>query len=187
MTFTSIILAGGKSKRMGTNKALVPFMGKPLIQYSIDLARSCSNDILISANSRDLDFLGFPVVKDMLAINAPLAGIHAGLKSSDSDWNLILTCDMPNVAKELIERLLRALNDNLMMVVPCHGGLVEPLCGFYHKKIIARIEDNIAAGKLSLLDLMESGKHKLISVDEILPEEIDLLFRNVNEKKDLLG
>ena len=117
MNFTAIILAGGQSSRMGANKALVEYMGRPLIEYAIDLARLFTNDILLIANNHDLDFLGIPVVSDEYTVKAPLAGIHAGLKSGSSAWNLVLSCDMPNLTKELIEKLLSLLDDDLRMVV----------------------------------------------------------------------
>ena len=167
---------------MGSNKALISYQGKPLIQYSVDLARLFTNAILLSANNDDFDYLGFPVVKDTFAVKAPLAGIHAGLTSSLTDWNLILTCDMPNVTRVLVDRLLSALDDNSQIVIPIHGRFVEPLCGFYHRGLIQLIESNMTAGKLSLLDLPGSAPHKFIPADDI-PYGV---FRNMNEKKDLL-
>lgn len=187
MHFTAIILAGGQSSRMGSNKALIPYLGKPLIQYSIDLAISFTNDILISANTNDFDYLGFPIVKDVYTVKAPLAGIHAGLKSSSSDWNLILTCDMPNITKELIEQLLSAVDDSLMMVVPHHDCFFEPLCGFYHRDIIPIIENNFVAGKHSVLGLQGSVPNGFITMTDAPPEKINSLFKNVNEKEDLPG
>jgi molybdopterin-guanine dinucleotide biosynthesis protein A len=186
MDFSTIILAGGRSSRMGANKALVLFRGKPLIQYAIDLACSFSTDILISSNTGDLGDLGFPVVNDIFTVKAPLAGVHAGLKSSRSDWNLVLTCDMPNVTKGMVDRLLAALDDNLRVVIPHHNGFFEPLCGFYHRGLIPLIERNFLAGKLSMLDLPGSAPHRFISTADLPPEEISFQFRNVNEKNDLM-
>ena len=171
---------------MGANKALLPFHGKPLIQYSIDLAKFFTDEIWISANNRDFDYLGFPVVSDLLPVNAPLAGIHAGLRASERDWNLILTCDMPNVSKGVIEQLCSALDENLWMVVPSHNGYIEPLCGFYHRSIIHVMDRNMKAGKLSLLDLPASAPHRFLEMTDLSSEESALLFRNMNEKRDLL-
>lgn len=187
MNFTTIILAGGQSSRMGANKALIEYLGKPLIQYSIDLALFFNNNLIISSNNQELVHLGFPVVNDVFAIKAPLAGIHAGLKSSRSDWNLILTCDMPNVTTALIEKLLSNLDDNLRMVVPQHNNFIEPLCGFYHRDLIPLMERNIDAGKFSLLDLPGAVPHWFHSMDGVTPANIAFLFKNVNEKKDLPG
>ncbi len=186
MNFTAIILAGGQSRRMGSNKALLSYHGKPLIQYSIDLALQFTNQILISANNRDLDYLGYPVIRDFFPVKAPLAGIHAGLRVSATDWNLVLTCDMPNVSKGLTDLLLTSLDDNLRMVVPQHDGFLEPLCGFYHRDLISLIENNIAAGKLSLLDLPGLVPHCFLNMAGVPSAEIACLFRNLNERKDLL-
>ena len=68
MNFTAIILAGGQSRRMGSNKALISYLGKPLIRYSIDLALQFSNDILLISNNHDLDYLGFPVIPDRFRV-----------------------------------------------------------------------------------------------------------------------
>jgi molybdopterin-guanine dinucleotide biosynthesis protein A len=94
---------------------------------------------------------------------------------------------MPNITKELIGMLMAALNDNLRLVLPRHGGFIEPLCGFYHKEMISPIERNFEAGKISLLDLPGLVPHGFVSVDDQVPGAIKLLFRNVNEKKDLLS
>jgi molybdopterin-guanine dinucleotide biosynthesis protein A len=186
MQFTAIILAGGQSSRMGSNKALIQYDGKSLIQYSIDLATLFTREILISTNNNDLDNLGFPVIKDAFPLQAPLAGIHAGLRASHTDWNLVLTCDMPNVSKRLIEQLILSLEEPRMMVVLTHDGYIEPLCGFYHRDLIPLLERNMQAGKLSLLDIPGEVSHKLVSLEDLTDKEIANLFRNMNSRKDLL-
>jgi len=186
MKFTAVILAGGRSSRMGSNKALIPYLGKPLIQYSLDVARQFTQIIHISAGSQDLAFLGFPIVKDVLKVSAPIAGIHAGLLNSRTEWTLVLTCDMPNVSKMVIGRLISAADNDLRMVVPRHGSFIEPLCGFYHRELIPVIENNVLAGKMSLLDLPGIVPHKMVDFSDIPTGEISHLFKNVNERKDLL-
>ena len=186
--FSVIVLAGGRSSRMGSNKALVPYLGKPLISYAIDLACNFTRTIIISANTPDLDHLGFKVVHDELPVKAPIAGIHAGLKASLTDRSLVLTCDMPNVNSTLIHQLLAEMSDNYRLVLPSHDGFLEPLCGFYHKEMLPVIEQNVRNGKFSLLDLLDLVPHKLVpSRDEPVGNGISRLFRNVNEKKDLLS
>ncbi len=187
MHFTAIILAGGQSNRMGTNKALITFQGKPLIQYSIELALSFTRDILICANNNDLEHLGFPIIKDFFPVSAPLAGIHAGLQTSRTNWNLALTCDMPNVTASLIDRLITRLNNHVHMVIPAHDGFVEPLCGFYHRGMISSIEQNIAQGRLSLLDLLRIAPNDIVQINSVTGENPAFLFKNVNATKDLLS
>ncbi|MEI7501320.1 MAG: molybdenum cofactor guanylyltransferase [Bacteroidota bacterium] len=186
MKFTAIILAGGKSRRMGINKALVLYLGRPLITYSIDLAKMFTSDILISANSDDLDCLGFPVLKDELKVNTPLAGIHAGIKASQTDWNLILTCDMPNVTHSLIRYLIAGLDENVQQVLPAHDTFIEPLCGFYNRRLIPLIESNIKKRKLSPRQLFKVAPHRIIPVDHLPGKDMATLFKNMNSQEDLV-
>jgi molybdenum cofactor guanylyltransferase len=185
MKITAIILAGGQSRRMGTDKALTLYLGKPLIQYSIDLALCFTENIIISTNSDELRNFGFPVVKDIYTLKAPLAGIHAGLLFSKTDWNLVLTCDMPNVSAQLIQYLILKLETEAELVLPGHHGYIEPLCGFYHRKLIPVIESNFGKNRLSPLDLLESDASRIIPMEDVLDEDLSFIFKNINEKKDL--
>lgn len=185
MKFTAIILAGGQSHRMGTNKALLSFRGKQLIGYALDLARELTDFIIISANTTQMAGFGYPVISDQLPVQAPLSGIHAGLTVSQTDWNLVLTCDMPNVTSGLIRYLMSGLEEGLMMVLPGHGGFIEPLCGFYHKSLVAGIEGGYQRKEYSPVQLMRSVSHKIVPVEGIRGLDPDVLFRNFNEPRDL--
>lgn len=185
MNFTSIILAGGQSRRMGTDKAFMPYLGKALIQYSIDLAFTFNENIIISANKDNFKDLGFPVVRDIYSLQAPLAGIHAGLKFSKTDWNLVLTCDMPNVSAHLIYWLISKIEEKTELVLPGHDGYIEPLCGFYKKSLVYLIESNIRKNRLSPIDLLELASHKIIQIDGILNETASVVFKNMNSRNDL--
>ena len=186
MNLTAIILAGGQSLRMGSDKALMPYHGKPLIQYSIDLALCFTKNIIISANQDELRSLRFPVIPDIYHVKAPLAGIHAGLKFSRTNWNLVLTCDMPNVSTHLINLLISKLEKETQLVLPGHNGYIEPLCGFYHRNLIPVIESNFQENKLSPLDLLSVKSHKIVQMEGLLDENIFSVFKNVNFGNDLL-
>jgi molybdopterin-guanine dinucleotide biosynthesis protein A len=186
MELTAIILAGGKSRRMGVNKALMSYKGKPLIQYSIDLALCMTANILISSNREELSCLGFPVVKDSSAVETPLAGIHAGLKASTTAWNLVLTCDMPNVSGALILHLLEHTGKDFLLVLPGHGEYLEPLCGLYHKDLVPVIESCFQRQEFAPLDLLGKVNYRIMNVEGITKDDPSFLFRNMNEKRDLL-
>jgi molybdopterin-guanine dinucleotide biosynthesis protein A len=186
MNLTSIILSGGKSSRMGKDKALILYLGKPLISYSIDLALNFTRNIIISSNRDEHKILGFPVVHDIYPIRAPLAGIHAGLKFSDTDWNLVLSCDMPNVSAQVVDYLLSNLDEKVNLVLPEHDGFLEPLCGFYHKSLKNIIESNIKRNLFSPLDLLKSAPNRILKMDDILKDDITSIFKNVNAGNDLL-
>jgi molybdopterin-guanine dinucleotide biosynthesis protein A len=185
MNLTAIILAGGQSLRMGLDKTLIPYLGKPLIQYSIDLALCFTKNIIISANQDELRSLRFPVVTDIYPVKAPLAGIHAGLKFSKTNWNLVLTCDMPNVSTHLINLLISKLEKETELVLPGHHGYIEPLCGFYNKSLITVIESNIGKNKLSPLDLLKVSPHNIVQMEGVFDENISSVFKNVNSRNDL--
>jgi molybdopterin-guanine dinucleotide biosynthesis protein A len=170
---------------MGKDKALVDFQGKQLIQYPIELALQFSGAILISSNSDNLNHLGFPLVRDQYPVQAPLAGIHAGLVKSETPWNLILTCDMPFVSKGLVDFLIGHLPGAGDLLVPFHDGFAEPLCGFYHRNLIPEITENIEKNKLSPLDFIKGYPNRSISVGEIHGESAGRLFKNVNTLSDL--
>ena len=186
LEFTSIILAGGQSSRMGEDKALVPYNGKPLILYSIGLSLNFSDKIIISSDQESHTSLGFPVVPDIYPVHAPIAGIHAGLKSSATDWNLVLSCDMPNISSQVIDYLLSNLDDKSEIVLPQHDGYLEPLCGFYHKSLIPLMESNFTKNLLSPLDLLGSAPHRIIRMDDLPGKNMSFVFRNVNSRNDLL-
>jgi len=185
--FTAIILAGGQSRRMGADKALLPYHGKPLISYALDLASHYTRDILISSGNQKLKQFGYQVVPDISSVGAPLAGIHAGLLSSRTDWNLVLTCDMPHVSIGLVDKLLAVLDDDIRLIFPVHSGFYEPLCGFYHRELIPVIERNLRQGRNSMLDLPAEVFHRFLEMDDQPANDISFLFKNVNERKDLTG
>jgi molybdenum cofactor guanylyltransferase len=185
MNLTAIILAGGLSLRMGTDKALIPYRSKPLIRYSIDLALCFTETILISTNQDSLQDFGFPVIKDKYPLKAPLAGIHAGLLESKTEWNLVLTCDMPNVSILLIEYLISQVEEKTGLILPGHDGFVEPLCGLYHRSLINLIESNFGENKLSPLDLLMVSPHKIVQVQSVPGIEPSIVFKNVNAREDL--
>jgi molybdopterin-guanine dinucleotide biosynthesis protein A len=118
-------------------------------------------------------------------VKAPLAGIHAGLSASKTPWNLILTCDMPMVTKELIDYLISNLKNDSGLLVPGHDGYIEPLCGFYHQKLLPEIEANIKQEKLSPLDLIAGVKEGVADVHRLPGADLVSLFKNVNTISDL--
>ncbi len=184
--FSAIILAGGQSLRMGKNKALIHYYGLPLIMYPIGLAGRFTQRIYISAGSNAFDDLGYPVIGDILPVKAAIAGIHAGLEKSETEWNLILTCDMPHVSPMLIEQLIDRIAPGIEVVVPENQGFPEPLCGFYHRSLKVQIEKNAGMGKFSLLDLIAMVPGRLVKPEGFSIMEMKQLFKNINEPKDLL-
>jgi len=113
MGITGLILAGGKASRMnGANKALVPFLGRPMLAQVIELLAPQVDQILINANQDFEHFrpFTFPLISDEIGEYAgPLAGLHAGLKASEQEWILTVPCDSPLLPQDLAKRLMQAV------------------------------------------------------------------------------
>jgi molybdopterin-guanine dinucleotide biosynthesis protein A len=182
---TGIVLAGGSGKRMGTEKGFIEFREKPLVQHSIDILKHHCSRIIISANSTKFKNLGYPVQKDILPGAGPMSGIYSCLTRSETDHNLILPCDTPNVEPYLLNIILDQA-EGYQVVVPLSGpGHIEPLIGYYHKNNLSAMLGFLENNNYKLTDYIESAMYKLIPVYKN-PDFYDTKwFLNINTPKDL--
>jgi molybdenum cofactor guanylyltransferase len=142
-----IILSGGKSRRMGMNKALLPISEKPSIERIKDELEQHFKDIILVTNHLEpYQFLNIKMVSDYYPDSGPLAGIHAGLIGSDNEINLVVACDMPFVTADLGE---------YDAVVPIIGGRKHPLFAVYRKKIIKEIESCLENKSFRMIHLLD--------------------------------
>jgi molybdopterin-guanine dinucleotide biosynthesis protein A len=179
---TGIVLSGGKSSRLGTEKGLKIYGSKPLVSYSIAALEPLCSEILLSANY-ELEIyskFGLKIVQDEIRGIGPLGGLLACLKQSQTRFNLVLSCDIPFVETDLLKYLLAQI-DNEQVVVPVHGdGVVEPLCGYYNTNVISQIEESLRSGNYKVLDFINKIRLKKILIDEKLPFFNEQLFYNIN-------
>ncbi len=176
---TGIILAGGNSSRMGFDKGLADFRGKPLIQYSIDtLQRLCSR-IIISTNSSSYGQLGFPVQGDVLPGAGPMGGIYSSLLNSETECNLVLSCDTPFVTPALMQRILENAEGYQVVLPSSKPGFIEPLIAYYHKNNTTAMLSFIESGNVKLIDYIETTFYRVIPVYRD-PDQ----FININTKED---
>lgn len=180
---TGIILAGGRSRRMGREKGLVEFHGKPLIQYGIDLLSQFTDRILISSDNSDYLEFGCELVPDEIIGQGPAAGLTASLGSSLTKWNLVFACDLPFLEPELISNLLiNALNT--MGVIPVHDGVYEPLAALYHKDLVPVFEASVYSGNLALHKILATCKVHYFDAS-LLIKKYPHLFTNFNSLKEI--
>lgn len=176
---TGIIIAGGKSTRMGRDKALINFKGKKLIEYAIDLLKAFTNNVIISANENKYAGYGFPVVADNFPDLGPLSGLESALRQSETRNNIVVPCDTPFLNAGLYEDLLR-YSVNYDAVVPVSkGGNTEPLIAFYSKEILPVIDRQIKNQDYKMQNLL-----KAINTKFLLVENSDILS-NLNTVSDL--
>ncbi len=181
----AFILAGGYSRRFGENKALYSHQGRPLIQYAIDLLSELCQTVTITAKDvAAYKGLAIPVLADAAAQQSPLVGLWTGLNASADDWNLFVACDLPQLTRGVVTRLLEAvlrqpadpLQPAIVPVTPNAG--LQPLCACYHKSLLAGIEQSLQREESVQKLLAGVNLHTLEFADE-------RPFRNLNRKEDL--
>ncbi len=153
---------------MGQDKALLPFKGRPLIEHVAGEVRGAVGNVTLVGSPSRYTYLGYPVIEDVLSHCGPLAGIHAALKHSTDEWNLMVACDMPEVTAEFLGRLVeRAVAGNADAVVPAGpSGLPEPLCAAYRRRCFDVIEDALASGVRKVTDGLQGLNIDIWSVAE---------------------
>lgn len=183
----AVILAGGKSSRMGQNKALLPIDGEANIARITNCLKEAFHDVLIVANNNELyEFLNIPIVNDKVEGKGPLAGIQAGLLAAKHDANVFVACDMPfisiNLAKAFIEK-----SEGFDAVVPIIGGKQHPLFAVYKKSLLSVIDQCLQTDQLRLKHVLDQANVNYVREEDLPIKEIDKLhkvFYNMNHPSE---
>ena len=164
----AFILAGGKSTRMGADKAFLDFEGRPLLIRALDLVGSVTSEVkIVGSRGKFAPFA--PVVEDVFQNCGPLGGIHAALRSSSADLNLMLAVDLPFVSEEFLQYLIgeaRQTSD-AVVTVPRAGGYWQSLCAIYRRQFAAVAENALRAGKYKIDPLFALVSIRGIEEDEL--------------------
>ena len=181
-----VILAGGKSSRFGSNKALALHQGVALIQtITRRLAGIFPETLIITNTPEPYAFLGWPMAGDQYRDCGPLAGIHAALRAISQPRAFVCGCDMPLVNPELI-RFLCELDGDHEVVLPWLPEGPEPLYAVYSKTALPLIEENLAKNQCRIGTLYEKLRIRKVTAEEILQVLPDLTtFQNINHQHDL--
>lgn len=180
---TAFILAGGKSSRMGLDKGLMDFNGKPMINYVIDCVQPLFRKFNIIGNNPTYRQFGIPVIEDQVKNLGPAGGILTGLNATKTEWNFFIACDLPLMDPNLIGLLMREIN-NGQAIVPVYNRQMEPLCAFYNKNCIQIFQEQIAKSNYKMQDLINKLETKFVDVTEIASLKSDL-FENMNSIGDV--
>ncbi len=174
------VLAGGRSSRMGRDKALLPFRGGVLIESVAAIVRQAAGDAILVGNPNLYAGLGFTVIPDLYPGEGPLGGILTALAHSAASWNLVAACDMPDLTEDflggLLDRAERSGADALLPAGP--SGRLEPLCAVYHSRCRPLLERAFAAGTRKIAEALESVKVARLEVAE------GARFHNINTPED---
>jgi molybdenum cofactor guanylyltransferase len=180
---TGIILAGGKSLRMGSDKGLMHFGSKQLVAFAIEALKPHCSNIIIAANNEAYIQFGHEVVRDTHAGIGPMGGLHAGLLSSKTEHNLVLSCDMPLVNEALMGWIF-SHKYGYQAVIPVKNGQQFTVCAYYHRSVLQTIESEIHLGlykmklmlnkiKVNALPLDPRFEGKLVNINS--PSDFDAL------------
>ncbi|NPA90258.1 MAG: molybdenum cofactor guanylyltransferase [Chloroflexi bacterium] len=180
------ILAGGESRRMGQNKALLPVHGKPLIAWMVERVQALTPYITVVARDPSIySFLPVPVVTDMYPGIGPLAGLHVALQTAVAPWVIVLACDMPLVDPRVLSHLL-SLREGVDVVMPRLHGREEPLHAVYRKETcVPAVEKAIAQGQRRLISFLPYVRVRYVEEEELRALDPELLsFRNANTPEE---
>lgn len=194
-----VVLAGGESRRLGRDKALLPLFGKPLILHPFEVLKEVMTDVIaVSVPGRGYEDLGIPVVHDRFEGQGPLAGIHAALEWARPRPVFVVACDLPFVSPELVGHVsgwgsvqvafapLGAQTGGQPRArVAVWGGYQQPLCGLYSTECYQALERRLRAGKLEVWRFVETIETTPVPITPALDFYRTDLLLNVNSVQDL--
>jgi molybdopterin-guanine dinucleotide biosynthesis protein A len=185
---TICVQAGGESRRMGQDKALMPFLGRPLIQRVVDRLSPIADEMIVTTNSPDdYRFLGLPLFPDLKPGRGALGGLYTALSSATGDAVAVVACDMPFASASLIEAASRLLaEEDADVVIPDSGGGLEPMHAVYRRETCRpAIESAIEADKWRLISWFPQVKVRILQPEEIKPYDLSgLAFWNLNTPEE---
>lgn len=182
---TGIILAGGKSKRMGSDKGFILYNGKPFIQHSIDALEPLVTEIIIVSNNKEYDVFKKKRVVDIIPDAGPLAGLYTGLQHSTTEDNLVLSCDIPLINTTVLKELINHSTDADIVQVQSQDRKM-PLIALYKRKCKDQCLSLLEQGERRLRVLIEKSNTKTIRLNKTM----EIYTKNINtpiELKDIIN
>jgi molybdopterin-guanine dinucleotide biosynthesis protein A len=182
---TGILLAGGMSRRMGTDKGSLKIGRRLLYEYPLAVLEGICEEVLISTCNDTVIRVNHRKICDEVKGTGPLGGIYSCLKQSSSDLNLVLSYDMPLVNDSLL-RVLISESESYEIVLPAlMERRPEPLCGLYRKSITGLIKEMISQNDLAVNHLLTRCRSRIVPVSEEMECWQPDLFLNINSREDL--
>ncbi|WP_434035244.1 molybdenum cofactor guanylyltransferase [Formosa sp. 4Alg 33] len=176
------ILCGGKSSRMQTEKGLIVFKDKPFIEWILEAVKPISNRIYLITENTDYSIYNYPLLADIYKNKGPVGGIYTALKHTETQQNLILSCDIPMISTHILKRYLiqsKVINSNIAFVSDSTRDY--PLIGMYSVNNLQKFEDAIRQDHLKLMSLIQASTYHRI---QVASRDFDALY-NINTKDEL--
>ena len=180
---SGIILCGGKSKRMGKNKALLKLGQKTTIEHVIETLNKICGRIILSTNGPDLDFLPQAKVPDKYNNMGPIAGFYSTLLETKTEHNIIVSCDTPFISDSLLTYLLEQ-SKSYDLVLPVFKNQLQPMTGYFRKSFVQTIEKELAAENKKPINIFENSNLNSVEITSELDFYHEHLFFNINNPED---
>jgi molybdenum cofactor guanylyltransferase len=182
---TAIVLAGGKSSRMGRPKALLTFDSEPLIAHIVRTLQHLFGEIVVvAAPGQELPSLPVTLVRDDIAYQGPVGGIYYGLKAADGEFSFVTSCDVAFLNSQLISYLLSQISE-YDVVVPYWEERFQPLHAVYRRSVLPLLEGQLERGELRPVYLFDRVRTAKIGAEEIRRFDPEgLSFFNMNTAED---
>lgn len=181
---TLIILAGGKSSRMGTDKALLKYQGKTFVQILYNNIKGICSEVIISSNNPEVRVEGSKTVTDDIQEIGPMGGLYTCLKQSNTDFNLVVSVDTPFVSAKLLTKVYKQSQKYDISIIE-HNKKLHPLIGVYHKNVVKILKSEIKSEKYKVIRFLKKTKYQVISVENSYKKEL-LNINNSEDYKKLL-
>jgi len=174
---TGFILAGGKSKRMGRDKALLEWKHSTLLEHMVKLLSSVTTEVQV---------VGRELLPDVLPGRGPLAGILTALQNSQTEINLVVAVDLPLLTKAFLRYLVSRIETSRSPLVACKMESYFPLCLGLRGTLVRELEQRVTGRELSVQSFIESSGPRLIILEpELRRAGFDAsMFRNINTEED---
>lgn len=181
---TAIILAGGDSKRMGRDKAALPFNGETLLQSVVAKVQPLFPQILVSVRQPRVD-VALPQICDGQADGGPLVALISALEAITTPWAFVVACDMPFVAPALITHLASLRADH-QAVVPKVNEHAQPMAAFYARSALPLLQSSLVSGNKSLTGALKALDVRYVAADELVQFDQQLhSFFDLDTPQDL--
>ena len=178
---TGIILAGGKSSRIGSDKGFLLLNNKPFIQHIIEAMQPLVSSIIIVSNNPDYDIFKLKRTNDLIANAGPLAGVYTGLHYSNTENNLVLSCDIPLINTEILKKMTEQIEENVDVIQLESKDKSMPLIAMYKKHCESKIFELLEQGERRLRFAVNQFKVKTI----VLNKEQEKFTTNINTLRNL--
>lgn len=177
---TGIILAGGKSSRMGTDKGFLKLNNRLFIKHIINAIKPLVSEIIIVSDNKDYDVFGLKRVEDDIKNAGPLSGVHSGLKTSKTQYNLVLSCDIPLITTKILKKLLNGIDKHTDIIQIVSQGKSMPLIALYKKQCETVFFQLLHKNERRMYYAINQCNLKTI----VLQPEEEIYTRNINTPED---